>query len=80
MSQCTRSGVADHFWRKCPAPQPVVMSSKPGQKRKAEVVELKDTKIPKTRRIEAAPVVKKVGTTEVGGYPPILEVDTDASD
>ena len=29
LSQCTRCGVADHFWRKCPAPQPVVMSSKP---------------------------------------------------
>ena len=56
------------------------MSSKPEQKRKAEVAQLKDTKIPKTRRIEAAPVVKKVGTTEVHGSPPILEVDADASD
>ena len=56
------------------------MSSKPGQKRKAEAVELEDTKIPKTRRIAAAPVVKKVGTTEVRGSPRILEVDTDASD
>ena len=72
--------MADHFWRKCPAPQLVVMSSKPGQKPKAEAVELKDTKILKTRRIKAAPVVKKVGTTEVRGSPPILEVDTDASD
>ena len=80
LSQCTGCGVADHFWRKCPAPQPVVMPSKPGQKRKAEATELKDTKIPKTRCIEAAPVVKKVGTTEVRGSPPILEVDTDASD
>ena len=80
LSQCRRCVVADHIWRKCPAPQPVVMSSKPGQKRKAEVTELKDTKIPKTRRIEAAPVVEKVGTTEVHGSPPILEVDTDASD
>ena len=70
----------DHFWRKCPAPQPVVMSSKPGQKRKADGAELKETKIPKTRRIEASPVVKKVGTTEVRGSPPILEADTDASD
>ena len=72
--------MADPFWRKCPAPQPVVMSSKPGQKRKAEAAELKDTKIPKTRQIEAAPVVKKVCTTEVRSSPPILEVDTDASD
>ena len=72
--------MADHFWRKCPAPQPVVISSKRGQKRKAEAAELKDTKIPKTRHIEADPVVKKVGTTEVRGSPPILEVDTDPSD
>ena len=72
--------MADHFWQKCPASQPGVMSSKPGQKCKAEAAELTDTKIPKTCRIEFAPVVKKVGTTEVGGSPPILEVDTDASD
>ena len=75
-----RCAVADHFWRKCPAPQPVVMSSKPGLKRKAAALELKDTKIPKTRRIQAGPVVKKVGTIEVSGSPSILEVDTDASD
>ena len=56
------------------------MSSKPGQKSKAEAVKLKDSKIPKTRHIEAAPVVTRVGTTEVGGSPPILEVDPDASD
>ena len=56
------------------------MSSKPGQKRKAAGAELKDTKIHKTSRIEAALVVMKVGTTEVRGSPPILEVDTDASD
>ena len=80
LSQCTRCGSADHFWRKCPAPQPVVMSSKPGQKRKAEAAELKNTTIPKARCIEAAPAVKKVHTTEVRGFSPILEVDTDASD
>ena len=80
LSRCTRYGVAYHFWRKYPAPQPVVMSSKLGQKRKADTVELKDSKIPKTRRIEAAPVINKVGTTEVRGSSPILEVDTDATD
>ena len=80
LSQCTRCGVADHFWLKCSAPQPVVMFSKPGPKLKAEIAELKHTKIPKTRRIEAAPVVNKVGTTEVRRTPPILEVDTDPSD
>ena len=80
LSQCTRCGVADHIWRKCPAPQPVVMSSKTGQKRKAEAVKLKDTKIPKAGRIEAALVVNKVDTTEVRGSRPILEVDTNASD
>ena len=71
---------ADHFWRKCPALEPVVTSLKPGQKRKAEVSELKEIKIPNTRRIEVAPAAKKVGTTEVRSSPPILEVDTDPSD
>ena len=68
------------LWWKCPAPQPVVMSLKPGEKRKAEAAELEATNIPKARRIEAAPLVKKVGTPEVRGSPPILEADTDASD
>ena len=56
------------------------MSSKSGQKCQAEVAGLKDTKIPKAWCIEAAPVVKKVYTTEVHRAPPILEVDTDPSD
>ena len=56
------------------------MSSKPGQKRMAEAAELKDTNILKTCPIEAAPVVKKVGTTKVRGCPLILEVDTYALD
>ena len=80
LSQCTRCGVADHLRRKCPASQPVVRSSKPGHKRKAEAAESKDTKIPKTGCIEAALVVKKVCTTEVRGSPAIRGVDTDALD
>ena len=80
LSQCTRCESADHFWRKCPAPQPVIMSSRQGKKRTAEAANLKDKTIPKTRRIEAAPTVKKLHNAEVRGSPPILEVDTDSSD
>ena len=72
--------MADHFWQKCPAPLPIVMSSKPGQKQKAEAAGLKDTTIPKTRRSEAALAGKEVHTTEVRGSSPFLVVDTNVSD
>ena len=80
LSQCTRCGSADHFWQKCSAPQPVIMSSGQGKKRTAEAAHLKDKTIPKTRHIEAALTVNKLHNAEVRGSPPILEVDTDASD
>ena len=79
-SQCSRCGSADHFWRKCSAPQPVVMSSRQGKKRTAEATDLKAKTIPKTRHIKAAPTVKKLHNAKVHGSPPLLEVDTDASD
>ena len=51
-----------------------------GKNGQAEAADLKDKNIPKTRRIEPAPTVKKLHNAEVRGSPPILEVDTDATD
>jgi hypothetical protein len=83
LKQCTRCGQEGHFWRNCTSVQPVVHSSKPSRKRTATEAGHVQTTVPKARRIEAPPppqpVVKKA-VTELRGSPPLLEVDTDASD
>ena len=56
------------------------MSSRQEEKWTTEAAHLKNKTIPKTLRIEAAPTVKKLHNAEVRGSPPILKVDTDASD
>ena len=80
LNQCSRCGQEGHFWRKCPATTPVVASARVNRKRNAEDNSSQAAKVPKTRRIEAAPTpaVKQV-TTELRGSPPpaILEMDTD---
>ena len=82
LNQCSCCGDPNHFWRKCPAANPVVASAKLSRKRTATEAGHRNDRVPKERRIEAAPspTVKRVETEVRGSAPQILEVDTDASD
>jgi len=82
LNQCSRSGDANHFWRKCPAATPVVAWAKLNRKRTVNEAGHQDrVSMPNARRIEAPPpAVKRVEAEIRGSALQILEVDTDASD
>jgi len=81
LNQCSRCGLAGHYWPKCPSATLVVASSGINRKRGAGEAGYEATQVPKSGRLEAAPkpAVKQV-VAEVRGSPPpdldILEIDT----